>query len=139
MCRRNPNIFRRERKFVLPTQKSKNPCRFEALSRCAQRSFRAPFFAGWRLCIALGYALLAHSLTFLTIGGFTLPISGGFTLRKFGGAKLLITRRWPLAVRRAWLVASCGLLFIKTRLFAASSTALLKFWTRKCGKYFVGI
>ena len=35
---------------------------------------------------------LVPSLTFLTIGGFTLPISGGFNLRKFGGAKLLITR-----------------------------------------------
>ena len=34
---------------------------------------------------------LVPSLTFLTFGGFTLPISGGFTLRKFGGAKLLIT------------------------------------------------
>ena len=40
---------------------------------------------------------LVPSLTFLAIGGFTLPISGGFTLRKFGGAKLLITRvkAWP--------------------------------------------
>ena len=35
---------------------------------------------------------LVPSLTFLTIGGFTLPIPGGFTLRNFGGAKLLITR-----------------------------------------------
>ena len=34
---------------------------------------------------------LVPSLTFLAIGGFTLPISGGFTLRNFGGAKLLIT------------------------------------------------
>ena len=34
---------------------------------------------------------LVPSLTFLAIGGFTLPISGGFTLRKIGGAKLLIT------------------------------------------------
>ena len=36
---------------------------------------------------------LVPSLTFLTIGGFTLPISGGFNLRKFGGAKLLITQK----------------------------------------------
>ena len=35
---------------------------------------------------------LVPSLTFLAIGGFTLPISGGFTLRNFGGAKLLITK-----------------------------------------------
>ena len=35
---------------------------------------------------------LVPSLTFLTIGGFTLPIPGGFTLRNFGGAKLLITK-----------------------------------------------
>ncbi|MFW5596575.1 MAG: hypothetical protein ACOCOG_07755 [Prevotella sp.] len=42
---------------------------------------------------------LVPSLTFLTFGGFTLPISGGFTLRKFGGAKLLITYAFALTGR----------------------------------------
>ena len=128
----NVNLFCRRKKVKI----------LVGLKRCpvGHNGRSARPFSQDGVCVSpWGVALLAHSLTFLTIGGFALPISGGSTLRKFGGAKLLITRRWPLTVRRAWLVASCGLLFIKTRLFAASAAALLKFWIRKCGKYFVGI
>ena len=81
---KNVNLFCRRKKVKI----------LVGLKRCpvGHNGRSARPFSQDGVCVSpWGVAPLAPILTFLTIGGFTLPISGGFNLRKFGGAKLLIT------------------------------------------------